>query len=84
LIAPASGVRAGNKNVVPGSAWNALLVRLRLDADSLAAVEFKSQIGPSLGNNFSNRTEEALGSATGIWAARREGAFKPWSRPFLG
>jgi Restriction endonuclease XhoI len=50
----------------------------------LAAVEFKSQVGPSFGNNFNNRTEEALGSATDIWAAYREGAFKPSSRPFLG
>lgn len=50
----------------------------------LAALEFKSQIGPSFGNNFNNRTEEALGSATDIWAAYREGAFKPSSRPFLG
>jgi hypothetical protein len=50
----------------------------------LAAVEFKSQVGPSFGNNFNNRSEEALGSATDIWAAYREGAFKPSSRPFLG
>lgn len=50
----------------------------------LAALEFKSQIGPSFGNNFNNRTEEALGSATDIWAAYREGAFRPSSRPFLG
>jgi Restriction endonuclease XhoI len=50
----------------------------------IAAVEFKSQIGPSFGNNFNNHTEEALGSATDIWAAYREGAFKPSARPFLG
>jgi hypothetical protein len=50
----------------------------------LAALEFKSQVGPSFGNNFNNRTEEALGSATDIWAAYREGAFKPSLRPFLG
>lgn len=50
----------------------------------LAAVEFKSQIGPSFGNNFNNRTEEALGSATDIWAAYREGAFSPSPRPWLG
>jgi hypothetical protein len=49
-----------------------------------AALEFKSQIGPSFGNNFNNRSEEALGSATDVWAAYREGAFKPSSRPFLG
>ncbi len=50
----------------------------------LAAVEFKSQVGPSFGNNFNNRTEEALGSAIDLWAAYREGAFKPAPRPWLG
>jgi hypothetical protein len=61
--------------------WDLVVVH---DSQLLAAVEFKSQIGPSFGNNFNNRTEEALGSATDIWAAYREGAFKPSSRPFLG
>jgi hypothetical protein len=54
------------------------------DGSFLAGIEFKSQIGPSFGNNFNNRTEEALGSATDLWAAYREGAFKPSSRPWLG
>lgn len=61
--------------------WDLVIVH---ENELLAAVEFKSQIGPSFGNNFNNRTEEALGSATDIWAAYREGAFKPSSRPFLG
>lgn len=61
--------------------WDLVIVH---DKQLLAAMEFKSQIGPSFGNNFNNRTEEALGSATDIWAAYREGAFKPSSRPFLG
>lgn len=61
--------------------WDLVIVH---DGELLAAVEFKSQIGPSFGNNFNNRTEEALGSATDIWAAYREGAFKPSSRPYLG
>jgi hypothetical protein len=61
--------------------WDLVIVHER---ELLAAIEFKSQIGPSFGNNFNNRTEEALGSATDIWAAYREGAFKPSSRPFLG
>src|SRR5260370_31991049 len=61
--------------------WDLVIVH---EAQLLAALEFKSQIGPSFGNNFNNRTEEALGSATDIWAAYREGAFKPSSRPFLG
>lgn len=42
----------------------------------------KSQIG-SFGNNFNNRTEEAIGSATDLWTAYREGAFKS-PRPWLG
>lgn len=61
--------------------WDLVIVH---NNELLAAMEFKSQIGPSFGNNFNNRTEEALGSATDIWAAYREGAFKPSSRPFLG
>jgi hypothetical protein len=61
--------------------WDLVIVHER---ELIAAIEFKSQIGPSFGNNFNNRTEEALGSATDIWAAYREGAFKPSSRPFLG
>jgi hypothetical protein len=61
--------------------WDLIVVR---EKELLAALEFKSQVGPSFGNNFNNRTEEALGSATDIWAAYREGAFKPSSRPFLG
>ena len=61
--------------------WDLVVV---YENELIAAIEFKSQIGPSFGNNFNNRTEEALGSATDIWAAYREGAFKPSSRPFLG
>lgn len=50
----------------------------------IAAVEFKSQVGPSFGNNFNNRSEEAIGSAHDIWTAFREGAFGAQSRPFIG
>ena len=35
-------------------------------------------------SNFNNRTEEAIGSATDLWAAYREGAFAPSPRPWLG
>ena len=34
--------------------------------------------------DFQNRVEEALGSASDIWAAYREGAFKPSTRPWVG
>jgi hypothetical protein len=61
--------------------WDLLIVH---QGELLAALEFKSQVGPSFGNNFNNRTEEALGSATDIWAAYREGAFRVSRRPFLG
>lgn len=60
--------------------WDLLIVR---DGNLIAAMEFKSQVG-SFGNNFNNRTEEALGNATDIWAAFREGAFAPSVRPWLG
>src|SRR5207302_2623281 len=48
------------------------------------AVEFKSQVGPSFGNNFNNRTEEAIGNAEDIWTAYREGRFGTTPAPFLG
>lgn len=49
----------------------------------IAVIEVKSHIG-SFGNNFNNRVEEALGSATDFWAAYREATFKPSARPWLG
>jgi hypothetical protein len=54
------------------------------DGSLLAVIEFKAQVGPSFGNNFNNRTEEALGNATDLWAAYREGAFRVSARPWLG
>ncbi len=65
----------------PEKCWDLLVVR---EGVLIAALEFKSQIGPSFGNNYNNRTEEALGSATDVLAAYREGAFKPSARPWLG
>jgi len=64
----------------PEKQWDLLVV---VEGCLIAAIEFKSQVG-SFGNNYNNRTEEALGSATDIWAAYREGAFKPSARPWLG
>lgn len=60
--------------------WDLLVV---VEGQLIAAMEFKSQVG-SFGNNFNNRTEESLGSATDIWTAYREGAFAPSQRPWLG
>jgi len=64
----------------PEKKWDLLIVS---EGKLLAGIEFKSQVG-SFGNNYNNRTEEAIGSAVDIWAAYREGAFKPSARPWLG
>jgi hypothetical protein len=50
----------------------------------VAALEFKSHVGPSFGNNFNNRTEEAIGTSHDLWTAYREGAFGQQERPFVG
>ncbi|WP_197541354.1 PaeR7I family type II restriction endonuclease [Edwardsiella ictaluri] len=42
----------------PTKLWD-LLVLSR--GELIAAIELKSQVGPSFGNNFNNRTEEAIG-----------------------
>ena len=44
----------------PTKEWDILAVKERI---LIAAIEAKSQVGPSFGNNFNNRTEEAIGSA---------------------
>ena len=65
----------------PTKKWDLLVVH---QSQLLAVIELKSQVGPSFGNNFNNRTEEAVGSATDIWTAYREDAFGHARRPWLG
>ncbi|MDP8315586.1 MAG: PaeR7I family type II restriction endonuclease [Candidatus Celaenobacter antarcticus] len=65
----------------PTKEWDLLVVK---DNKLIAAIEAKSQVGPSFGNNFNNRTEEAMGSALDLWTAFREGAFNKGIQPFLG
>ena len=82
---PKTQVFCGTAVEIPGwyrpeKKWDLLVIS---DGELIAGIEFKSQVG-SFGNNYNNRTEEAIGSATDIWAAYREGAFKPSSRPWLG
>src|SRR3989454_3283979 len=82
---PEAKVFCGTAVEIPGwyrpeKQWDLLVIS---DDELLAGIEFKSQAG-SFGNNYNNRTEEAIGSATDIWAAFREGAFKPSARPWLG
>lgn len=61
--------------------WDLIVVS---EGQLVTAMEFKSQVGPSFGNNFNNRSEEAIGSATDIWVAYREGRFGKTPAPFLG
>jgi len=56
----------------PTKEWDLLVIR---EQKLIAAIEAKSQVGPSFGNNFNNRTEEAMGSAIDLWTAFREGAY---------
>lgn len=65
----------------PTKLWDLLVT---LNGRLIAAVELKSQVGPSFGNNFNNRTEEAIGTAHDLWTAYREGAFGKHPRPFIG
>ncbi len=49
----------------------------------VAALEFKSQVGPSFGNNCNNRAEEAIGTAHDFWTAYRESALVTYRGLFL-
>jgi hypothetical protein len=65
----------------PTKEWDLLVVQKKT---LLVAIEAKSQVGPSFGNNFNNRTEEAMGSALDLWTAYRERAYIDSPQPFLG
>ena len=64
----------------PTKLWDLLVIH---QGQLIAAIELKSQVG-SFGNNFNNRTEEAIGTAHDLWTAYREGAFGSQPRPFVG
>src|SRR5208283_6044555 len=65
----------------PTKLWDLLVIH---KGELIAAIELKSQVGPSFGNNFNNRTEEAIGTAHCFWTAYREQAFGKQPRPFVG
>jgi type II restriction enzyme len=64
----------------PTKIWDVLVI---YKGQLVAAIELKSQVG-SFGNNFNNRTEEAIGTAHDLWMAYREEAFGKQPRPFVG
>ncbi|MBM3728713.1 MAG: restriction endonuclease [Acidobacteria bacterium] len=80
-------VKTGSALELPGyyrgeKKWDLIVVS---EGQLILAMEFKSQVGPSFGNNFNNRSEEVLGSATCLWTAFREGRLGTGGpAPFLG
>lgn len=75
-----------DKNYLPGffrssKDWDMLIISP--SGKLIAAIELKSQVG-SYGNNFNNRTEEAIGSAVDLWTAFREGQFPNQLAPWVG
>lgn len=65
----------------PTKFWDLLVLN---EGRLIAALEFKSQVGPSFGNNANNRTEEAIGTGHDLQTAYREGAFGEIPKPFVG
>lgn len=62
----------------PTKKWDVVVFR---EERLCAAIELKSQVGPSFGNNFNNRTEEAIGNSVDVWRAFQAGvlgAHPPW------
>lgn len=82
---PPTSVKRRGSMEIPGyfratKQWDLLLIH---EKQLLGAVEVKSQVG-SFGNNFNNRMEEALGSATDFWRAHKEGLLPAPQSPWLG
>lgn len=66
----------------PVKDWDLVLTRRD---ELLAVLEFKSHIGPSFGNNFNNRNEEAMGSSIDIRTAVERGVYgRHHQMPYLG
>jgi hypothetical protein len=66
----------------PVKDWDLVLTR---QGKLLAVIEFKSHTAPSFGNNFNNRTEEAMGSSIDIRTAIDKGIYGESQHvPYLG
>lgn len=65
----------------PEKQWDLVVVT---DDELVAAIELKSQVGPSFGSNYNNRCEEAMGNAFDFWTAWENGAHSASARPWLG
>lgn len=81
---PRESIHVHSKLELPGyfrpeKRWDFLVVR---EGVLVAAAELKSQVGPSFGNNFNNRSEEAIGSGLDLVRAfqgkRAPSGHLPW------
>ena len=74
-----------NHRTIPGyyrptKDWDLLMIA---DGQLWIAIELKSQVGPSFGNNYNNRVEEGLGNAADINTAYTKQTFGTL-KPFVG
>ena len=65
----------------PSKDWDFILISPKNNL--IAVIELKSQVG-SFGNNFNNRTEEAIGSAVDLWTAYKWEVYDRQLPPWLG
>lgn len=75
----------GHQTILPGfyrptKAWDLVVVHHGV---LVAAIELKALGGPSFGNNYNNRVEEALGNATDLQRANLSSLVGP-EKPWLG
>lgn len=59
-------------------------VVVTIEGRVLAIIELKSIVGGNPGQNFNNRTDEALGQAMDVWTAVERGIITSPLRPWLG
>jgi hypothetical protein len=65
----------------PSKDWDFII--LSPNNELIVAIELKSQVG-SFGNNFNNRTEEAIGCAVDLWTAYKWKGFYDQMPPWVG
>lgn len=65
----------------PARSWDLVVVH---EGKLIACLEFKSHVGPSFGNNYNNRAQEAVGDGHDMNLAFREGLFEPSPKPWIG
>jgi len=53
----------------PTKLWDLLVIH---QGELIAAIELKSHVGPSFGNNFNNRAEESIGTAHDLLRRRAD------------